>query len=121
MIVRELGNSVPRALIDGTGYLASLDMSNTKIHVGRGDGGGQRLVAVADQQDDIRLEPLEFAGELYDAEADRLGHGGRRRAFQLDIDFAVHLEAVAFQHVDGEDKTLEHHSAGGDHLKLQLG
>src|SRR5581483_12262898 len=42
-------------------------------------------------------------------------------SLQLDIDFAVHAESIAFQHVDGETKALEHHSAGGDHLKLQLG
>ncbi len=121
MKVSELADRVPRAFVDRAGDLAPLDVHDAAVHVGRGDGRGQGLVAIADQQHDVGLQPLKLAGEFHDAKADALGHRGGRRAFQLDVDFAVDAETVLPDHIDRLLEALQHHRAGGDHLQLQFG
>ena len=81
----------------------------------------QGFVAVADQQHHVRLQSLELAGELHHAEAHRLGHRGRRRAFELDVDFAVDVKAVLAHDAHRLVEALQHHRAGGQHLQLQAG
>ena len=94
-------------------------MDQGDVHVGRGDRGGQRFVAVADQQNDVGLEPVELAGKLDQTEPDALGHGRWRRAFQFDVDFAVDVEAVAADDVHRLVEPFEDHGPRGQHLQLQ--
>ena len=118
MEVREFRDGVTRAFIDGAGDFTALDMRDAHVHVGGGQRGRQRLVSITDDENDVGLEPLEFAGELNHAEADRLGHGRGRGAFEFDVDLAIHGKAILAHDVDRLVEALKHHRAGGDHLQF---
>ena len=62
--VRELGDGVPRALVDRARDLSPLDVRDADVHVGGRDGRGQRLVAVPDEQDDVGFELPDPVGQL---------------------------------------------------------
>ena len=119
--MREFGDGVTRALVDGAGDFPALDMHDADVHVRRGDGGGERLVAVSDEQHEIRRQALEFTGELDYAETDGLGHRRGGGAFELDINFAVDAEPIAAHDLDGPAEAPEHHGARGDHLHFDFG
>ena len=118
MEVRELRDGVTRAFVDGAGDFTALDVRDADVHVGGGQRGGQRLVAITDDQHNVGLEPLKFAGELNHAEADGLGHRGRRGAFQFNVNLAVHREAILAHDIHRLVEAFQHHGAGGDHLQL---
>src|SRR5262249_30973789 len=76
MEVGELGDGVASAFVNRAADFSALNVDDADVHVSGGDGGGERLVAVADDQYHVGLEPVELAGKLDHAEADGLGHGG---------------------------------------------
>jgi hypothetical protein len=115
--VRELGNRVPRTFIDRAGDFPALNVHDAKIHVGGCNGGRQGLIAVPDQQNDIRAEPLEFTRKLDNAEAQRLGHRGRVRAFQFQKDLAVYLKSVLTDDLYRVIEPLQDHGSGGNELE----
>ena len=121
MKVRELRDRVPRALVDRARHFAALQMHDAQIEVRRRNRRGERLVAIADQQYEIGAQALQFVSELDHAEANRLCHRYRRRALELHVDFAVDLEAVFPQDLDGPAEAFEHHRSSGQNGEIQVG
>ena len=70
VIVGELADCMPSAFINGPGDFPTLDMGNAEIHIRRSQGCGQGFIAVADEQHQVRLETLKFAGKFHHAKAD---------------------------------------------------
>src|SRR6266480_487192 len=120
MEVRELGDRVSGAFINRTGNFTPLNMSDADVHICRRDGGGERLVAVADQQHNLGFEALELAGKFDHAEADRLCHCGRRGTFQFDVNLPVNWETVRSDDLHRLVKAFQHHGAGSQDLELQV-
>ena len=120
MEMRKLCDRMARAFVDRSGNLATLYVRDTDVHIRGGDGGRQRLVSIADDQNQIGFEPLELAGKLHDPKADRFCHGGRGGAFQFDVDLAVHGEAVLFHNLHRLLKAFQDHRSGGKNLELKL-
>src|SRR5206468_11739669 len=107
MEMGKLADRMARAFINRPGDFAPLNMGDADVHVSGGNRGSEGLVAVSDHQDHVRFEPLEFAGELDNAEPDGLRHRGRSRAFQLDVDLAIDWETVLPDNLDRLVETLE--------------
>ena len=82
MHIGQLGHRVTDLLVDRSGHFAALDVRDGDVHVRRADGRGERLVAIRHGDDDIGLQVVEDRGQLEQAEAGGLGHGGRVLAFE---------------------------------------
>src|SRR6266446_992584 len=111
---------MPGAFVNGSGDFPALDVSDTEVHIGRSNGRGQSLIAIADEQHQVRFEALKFIGKFHHTKADRFGHRGWGGAFQLHINLAVDVEAVLPHDLHGLLKTLQNHRAGGKHLQFKV-
>ena len=78
MELREFRDCMAGALIDRSADFSPLQMNERDIHVRRGNRRGQCLIAVADEQDDVRPQTVKLTGEFHDRESDRFRHGRRR-------------------------------------------
>src|SRR5262245_34436379 len=54
MEMREFRYRMPRALVDGSGNLAALNVKDAEVHVCSGNCGGECFITIADEQHDIR-------------------------------------------------------------------
>ena len=120
--MRELRHRVADALVDRARHLAALRVRDGDVHVRRRDRGRDRLEAVGDGDDDVRLQQLE------DASAARAGRGpvdlaivAGLLALDDEADRRVGREAVHGHDVDGVAEPLEHERGARDELQLEVG
>jgi hypothetical protein len=119
--VGELRHGMAHLLVDRSGDLAALHVRERDVHVGSGDRGGQRLVAVGDGNHDVGAQVVQHRGQLQDAEAGGLGHRRGILALEHDEDLGVDAEAVALHVADGAAVAIEQRRRGDDELQLQRG
>src|SRR5215471_436742 len=120
MIVGEFTYGMPGAFVNGSGDFPTLDVGNTEVHIGRRQSRRQSFIAIADEQHQVWFEALKFIGKFHHTKADRFGHRGWGRAFQLHINLAVDVEAVLPYDFHGLLKTFQHHRASGKHLQFEV-
>jgi hypothetical protein len=121
MDMREFRHGVADALVDRAGDLATHRVRHGDVHVGGGEGRRHRLETVADGQNDVRLDPLEDARQLEQAEAGRFRHRRRRLAFDQHVDTRDRREAVRLDEIDDGAIAVEDGRGADDDLQLELG
>ena len=82
MQMRQLGDGVAMDVVDAAGNIAGLDVRNHHAHLHRAHRGGQRLAAVAEQQQHVRRKLLQDRRQPFDAaaRAPARGRAARRRS-----------------------------------------
>ena len=62
--MRQLRDCVPGAFVDRAGNFSTLNVNDADVHVSSSESGGQSLVTITDQHNDVRLQAMKFTGKF---------------------------------------------------------
>ena len=127
MQVRQLGNGVTHALVDAAGDVATLDVRDGDVQVGRRHRNRQLLKPIAADHDDVRVGGVELVGELERGQAGRFRHRDviatldhvEQRGRNLEaagLDVVSNVPAVLVE----QDRAAEHQLEVDARMRLQL-
>ena len=85
MQVGQLGDGVTMDIVDAAGNVAGLDVGDDHAHLHRAHRRGERLAAIAEQQQDVGPQLLENRREALDAAPERLRAIERRIAVAAQV------------------------------------
>ena len=120
MQVRQLGDRVPHLLVNRSGDLAALHVHERNVHVRRGDGGGERLVAVGDRDHRIGPDVVEDRRQLRQADACRFRRRHEVLPLEHHVDTRDDRKPVALDRVDGVAVAIEQRGGRDDELQLEV-
>ena len=98
----EFGEGVADVVIDGAlGDFAAFNVSDGDAQREGNGGWGEHLIAVGDEQQNVRAPGGKRVGKTEDGEADGLGHTGVGVGTEQALDAGLDGEAVALDFFDG--------------------
>ena len=120
--VGHLGDGVAHGVVDGAfADFAAFDVRDGNAQGERDAGGGEHLVAVGDEQEQVGAHLRERVGEAEDGEAHRLGHAGIGVGVEEALDARGDWESVAFDLADGVAELRREMRGHDDELQVDVG
>ena len=119
--VGELGEGVADLVVDGAlADFAAFDVGDGNAQGERDGGGGQHLVAIGDEQQQVGTPGGERVGEREDGDADGFGHAGIGVGTEQALDARLDGKAVAFDFGDGVAEFRREMRAEGEDAEFDV-